>query len=241
MNIFTLNTPNLTHFFKIRIQQNNIKLCSLLLKDINEHASSFATRSNVSHSDPVKSKSYYTNKCQIKHLLCICSLQEFRSITHHLPNKKSPGPDEIPNELIKHYPTKFLRLIYDYFKLLILKCITPSQFNLILLHPLQKQDDPGNVLNYRVLALSANLKKLFERTFIESLGELTNKPDGIQYAYRKHHSVHNAISTIIDHIQTLKVNSTSPIILFCADITKAFDHLSRHFNLTQLAQVDDAI
>ena len=86
-----------------------------------------------------------------------------------LPNRKAPGPDGIPNEVIKHLPPAFHRATHGLFQLMWRHKCTPSQWkddNTILLY---KKGDPGVVQNHRPIGLKRTIYKLWTSTLTHVL------------------------------------------------------------------------
>ena len=81
----------------------------------------------------------------------------FRDCLSKLPNKKAPGPDGVPNEVIKNMPEEFHDSIHGLFELMWKYRCTPTQWkddNTVLLY---KKGDPGGVQNHRPIGLKRTI------------------------------------------------------------------------------------
>ncbi len=92
---------------------------------------------------------------------CFCDPQTFAQALKSLSSNKAPGPDRIPNEILKHLPASALEAIQTYMHVLWATGCTPSQWkdsDTILLH---KKDDPCDVANFRPIGLAITTYKLW--------------------------------------------------------------------------------
>ena len=88
----------------------------------------------------------------------------YQDCLSRLPGRKAPGPDGIPNEVLKHLPAEFHKAIHGLFRLMWAHKCTPSQWkddNTILLY---KKGDPAVVQNHRPIGLKRTIYKLWTAT-----------------------------------------------------------------------------
>ena len=79
----------------------------------------------------------------------------------HIKRGKAPGPDSIPNELLKTLPAEWHDTIHSLFVIMWITGNTPhawKESNTILLH---KKNDPYLVANYRPIGLASSMYKLW--------------------------------------------------------------------------------
>ncbi len=102
----------------------------------------------------------------------------------HLKNGKAPGPNGIPNELLKHLPEGVHQIIHKLFMLMWMTGTTPKlwkESQTVLLHNESSEHDLGN---WRPIALANTLYKLLTSVIAECL-----------YKYAEHFNI-NILSSM---------------------------------------------
>ena len=102
-------------------------------------------------------------------LRLIMDKMSFKDTISHLPGGKAPGPDGIPNEVIKLLPEHITSAILDVFTVMWISGITPDNWkdsNTVLLY---KAKDPTEPSNYRPVGLANTLYKLWTCTITKAL------------------------------------------------------------------------
>ena len=141
-----------------------------------------------------------------------------------LPKGKTPGPDNIPNDIIKILPTQCQNLIFLFF----LHCYKQQEIptswkhsKTILLH---KKDDPTKLNNYRPIALANTIYKLFTSTLttlLTSYGERNRILHFSQEGFRPQRNTSRQIQTIIGALEDARLTNKD-IYLTYIDFKNAF-------------------
>jgi hypothetical protein len=106
----------------------------------------------------------------------------------HLKNGEAPGPDGIPNELLKDLPEGVHQAIHKLFILIRMTGTMPKAWKesqTVLLHKKGNEHDLGN---WRPIALANTLYKLWTGVIAECLykyAEHSNTPSSAQEGFRK--------------------------------------------------------
>ena len=142
----------------------------------------------------------------------------------------SPGPDGIPNMLLRNLPTSGIQFVCDLFNLIFTKHVFPKQWNEATIIPIPK---PGKdrlaAKNYRPIALTNNICKLLEKclnkrlkVFLEARKFFTQEQSG----FRSNRSTYDHLlmleNTICEAFQR-----KHHVIAAALDIEKAYEMLWR--------------
>lgn len=157
---------------------------------------------------------------------------------------KSPGSDNITNEMLKISPTKLAGPLAVLFNTIINKSETPSQWsesNIILIY---KKGDPKDIGNYRPISLLPSLYKLFSTIINKRISATLELKQPIgQAGFRKGFST-------VDHMHTIGLiiekyqEQRRPLYIAFIDYQKAFDtvtHSSIWKSLEQQGVEDEYI
>jgi hypothetical protein len=88
----------------------------------------------------------------------------------NLGNNKAPGPDNIPNSILKNMPNQFHDLLLLIFKQCYKQQQIPTSWKTSLTILLYKKSDPSILTNHRPIALANTIYKLFTSTITAQLG-----------------------------------------------------------------------
>ena len=144
-----------------------------------------------------------------------------------LAEGKAPGPDGIPNEILKHLPTQVHDIIFHLFQKMAAISYTPQAWCMsatcLLFKPQKK--DPTNPACYRPIALMNCILKLWTSTFtmlltdlVESEGMVSDSSDG----FRSDRQIHDSLATHIHVLEDAKINKRNIYIVY-ADFKGAFN------------------
>ena len=87
----------------------------------------------------------------------------------NLANNKAPGPDKIPNIILKNMPENFHKLLFLFFSHCYKQHQIPTSWKTSLTILLYKKGDPSQFTNHRPIALANTIYKLFTSTLTSIL------------------------------------------------------------------------
>ena len=161
---------------------------------------------------------------------------EIESVVNSFPPKKSAGHDEIGMDLIKniiHLISKPLEIIINSsFK----TGIVPNYLKIAKIHPIFKEGNKRDILNYRPISVLPSFSKIFERLVHNRLSKYITKLNILspqQYGFRKEYSTYMALLDFYDKISSHIDNNLYTIGVFI-DLKKAFDTIDHHILLKKL-------
>jgi len=151
---------------------------------------------------------------------------EIKNQIKKLPTDKAPGPDEIPNKILKNLPKKTIVQLNYIINAIFQNSYFPTTFKQAKIIPIPKpgknKTDP---LSYRPISLLNTLGKLTEKLIHTRLLKIIDRhqliPDE-QFGFRPGHSTTHQITRITTHIQTQN-NHNKTTALCLLDFEKAFD------------------
>lgn len=156
------------------------------------------------------------------------SITEISNIIKNLNNKKSSGPDNIPNFILRkvsHSTIEFITIIIN-------NCLNngyfPLDWKIATLIPIKKKPRNIDISNFRPISLLSNLGKILERVIGFKMNEHIDNtfqyiPD-FQFGFKKEHSTTHALLKIHNDVTTNLRNQRSTVAC-CLDVEKAFDHV----------------
>ena len=127
-------------------------------------------KNNTKSTTKSTTKLHCINRCvsMQKHpsadnLLTKVTVEELRKAIMSQSNKKSPGPDRIPNELYKYLADcePFLLVLAEIYSACMAHGLTPQAWGKSNIYLIYKSDDPANPLNYRPISLLNTNYKIF--------------------------------------------------------------------------------
>ena len=93
----------------------------------------------------------------------------------NLANNKAPGPDKIPNIILKNMPENFHKLLFLFFSHCYKQHQIPTSWKTSLTILLYKKGDPSQFTNHRPIALANTIYKLFTSTLTSILSTYGKK------------------------------------------------------------------
>jgi hypothetical protein len=167
------------------------------------------------------------------------TMTELQSAIRSLPAGKATGPDNIPNEFIKHGGDTLHGLLLTLFNSILSTQKIPEAWKRTYLKLLHKgKGKPKNKLDsYRPIALISNLGKTFTKIIKTRLADLFDyKLTELQNGFRKDRRTTDHLftlaQTILHHQQTKK-----PLYLAFIDIEKAYDKVDREILYSKLTEL----
>lgn len=151
---------------------------------------------------------------------------EIKHIINRLKKNKAPGPDEIPNTLLKQLPMKAVVYLTYIFNACMLLSYFPNEWKHALVSAIPKTGkDLTKPISYRPISLLSTISKIFEKILLNRIDEhidLHHIIPNNQFGFRQFHSATQQAFRIAHHIKTAfgKKMSTG-MVLF--DGEKAID------------------
>ncbi|KAL4082654.1 hypothetical protein QTP88_029715 [Uroleucon formosanum] len=128
--------------------------------------------------------------------------EDLRKAVRKLPSGKAPGPDQVPNEVIRLAAKKFPELFLAAYYACIRTGCFPTRWkraSLVLLHKGQSKP-PDQPSSYRPISLLDGAGKLLERLLLARLEDHIEHAGGLsdsQYGFRKSRSTTDAIAEVL--------------------------------------------
>lgn len=114
-----------------------------------------------------------------------------------MKNKTSSGLDEISNTILKKIVTVIVIPLVHILNLSFMQGKFPEALKTSKVIPLFKKGNKQNIENYRPLALTSNIAKLYEKLFVTRLNSFVNLHNIIvkeQYGFQKGKDTSDAIA-----------------------------------------------
>ena len=158
------------------------------------------------------------------------TLQELEQAMKKLKNHKSPGPDEIHNEMLKHLGPCGKSTLLTLINLTWRESQLPQTWKNAIIAPILKKDkDPKDMTSYRPISLTSCVGKLAERMvntrlywWLESAGVLADEQAGFRSSSRTEEQLFRLCQNIQDGFQE-KTQTTAVFV----DLKQAYDRVWR--------------
>ena len=92
----------------------------------------------------------------------IISARKVRRVLRSLKTDKASGPDGIPPRFLKEFADELAPVLCRLFRLILISCTYPFSWKHALIQPVPKKGDRSNPSNYRPIALTSAVAKVFE-------------------------------------------------------------------------------
>ena len=157
-----------------------------------------------------------------------------------LKTDKASGPDGIPPRFLKEFADELAPVLCHLFRLILISCTYPSSWKHALVQSVPKKGDCSNPSNYRPIALTSAVAKVFETLlnshFIKHL-ESNNLLLDHQYGFRKARSTGDLLS-YLTHVWSSSLKNFGESFVVALDISKAFDRVWHKALLAKLPAYD---
>ena len=177
--------------------------------------------------------------------------QYFDRITYdtclkHLANNKTPGPDKIPNAILKHMPESFQELLYLFFTHCYKQKQIPTSWKISLTILLYKKGDPSQLPNHRPIALANTIYKFFTSTLtsiLSAYGEKHQILHDSQEGFKAERSTSRQLQLLIAALEDARLTNQDIYLLYI-DFKNAFgslDHARLLAIMKDLGYPEDAV
>lgn len=162
--------------------------------------------------------------------------QDIISAIDEISNNASAGPDGFPAILLKNCKEVLAKPLYTIWRNSLDKGVTPSQVKQSTIVPIHKGNSTAQASNYRPVALTSHLVKIFEKilrkNIIQHL-EMNNLLNPSQHGFRAGRSCLSQLIAHYDKILELLDNGANVDVIYL-DFAKAFDKLDFTITLEKL-------
>ena len=164
------------------------------------------------------------------------TINEIRKLITELHPKRSSGPDNISNILLKELATILSEPLSIIVNQSMQTGIFPDIMKMAEVVPLYKGKSRENETNYRPISLLSTMSKVMEKVvyqrvyqFLANTGQICET----QYGFRSNHSCEHAIAQVIGNIlKNLEGNKSTIAVML--DLSKAFDTIEHSIMIQKL-------
>lgn len=155
------------------------------------------------------------------------SFEDIAKIVECLKNGTASGPDRIAPELLKHAPPELIQLITQIIEQVWINNDVPNEWLDTTQVPLPKVNNPKEINDYRRIALSSAIYKVYAAFLLQQLKRYVVDIPLYQAGFLPNRSTD-------DHIFTLRRMSEErwrkgfPTYILALDLNKAFDRVNTH-------------
>ena len=157
----------------------------------------------------------------------IISARKVRRLLRALKTDKASDPDGILPRFLKEFADELMPVLCHLFRFILISCTYPSSWKHALVQPVPKNGDHSNPSNYRPIALTLAVAKVFETLldshFIKHL-ESNNLLSDHQYGFRKARCTGDLLS-YLTHAWSSSLRNFGESFIVTLDISKAFDRV----------------
>ena len=157
----------------------------------------------------------------------IISERRVRRALRSLKTNKAYEPDGIPPRILREFACELAPVLCRLFRLILKTGTYPSSWKHTLVQPVPKKGDRSNPSNYRPIALSSAIAKVFESIlnshFLNHLEKNLLLSDH-QYGFRKARSTGDLLS-YLTHRWSSSLRDFGESFVVALDISKAFDRV----------------
>ena len=142
----------------------------------------------------------------------------------NLGNNKAPGPDKIPNSILKNMPPRFHKLLFLFFKHCYKQKQIPASWKTNTTVLLYKKGDPSQQTNHRPIALANIIYKLYTSTLtsiISAYGEKYQILHDSQEGFRAERGTSRQLQLLIAALEDA-IFTNQDIYIIYIDFKNAF-------------------
>ena len=149
---------------------------------------------------------------------------DVRALFQKQSSRKAGGPDGVSAPTLRHCSAQLAPVFTPIFNLSLEQSLVPRCFKTSTVIPIPKKPKVTSLNDYRPVALTSVVMKVFERLVLRHLQSITNdKLDPFQFAYRANRSVDDAVALALHFVlQHLESPNRYARLLF-VDYSSAFN------------------
>ena len=164
------------------------------------------------------------------------TLDMIKNAINEIKPSSAPGPDSIPAHIYKQYAEELAYPILCIWRQSLDTGKLPEGQARALITPIYKGGDKSNPANYRPVALTNHLTKIFERILRKKLAghiDNNNLMNNSQHGFREGRSTASQLLSYYDSILTMLEEGTYVDAVYL-DFAKAFDKVDHNILLTKI-------
>jgi len=152
-----------------------------------------------------------------------------------LDTSKAPGPDNINNKLLKYARFELCEVITHLFNLSIQQSFIPTQWKTANIIPIPKISNPEQPGDFRPIALTSALCKVFERIIVKQVLNHTKSlwANNKQYGFLPGRNTMDALMQVIEDWEKARDEKKTVHAVFF-DFAKAFDLVNHNILLAKI-------
>ena len=217
-------------------EENEVVTASKNMADIlqDQFSSVFSDPNNPDMVEPTFNSPHITSPIGFDHLSL--TDDDIMEAIKKIPNDSSPGPDGIPAVLLKQCASELctpIRLIWsESFD----RGIVPQYYKQTTITPLFKKGNRARAVNYRPVALTSHIIKVYERIIRKSMVHFLDNNEilcGNQHGFRSGRSCLTQLLSHFDEVFSGLVNGSDVDAIYL-DYAKAFDKVDHHLLLKKM-------
>jgi len=155
-----------------------------------------------------------------------------------LQNRRAPGPNGLPSEIIKHAPQEYHDLLFDAFRLCLAAGRAPPSWKHSETILLFKRGDPTDLKNWRPIGLADSVVKLYHSVLADCMYRLCTDQgllSDTQFGFRRDRNCHQALTYMLSLFEDSKATKRNLYVAYL-DFSDAFGSLPQE-RITEVLQL----
>lgn len=165
------------------------------------------------------------NSCVINERAITVSEDKVRKALKRVNVRKAVGLDGIPGHVLRSFADQLAGLLTSIFNESFAQSVVPTCFKKSVIVPVPKNNKPSCLNDYRPVALTSQIMKVFERLIKNIMcSNIPNNINPLQFAYRSNKCTEDAVSHILNATLThTDSNKGNYMRLLFIDYSSAFN------------------